>query len=207
MEFSTLLLWLHILTGTTGLSTGLLNLVLKKGTKQHRMMGNVFFYAMCLCSISAFSITLYHPNELLRFISMLTLYFAISGKLAIRIHSRQLYHKLNVISSGVLLSYAFVSLLISSDRAILYFFIAIAAFMFFLDLRNFQKDAPRIVLHLQKMCSACISSFTAFLVVNKWLQNLDIYPWILWTLPTIILTPWIIFWSRKMRSDRMETVR
>lgn len=44
------MLYLHIITGSVALLTGLLALVLRKGSVAHKRTGDMFFGAMLLCS-------------------------------------------------------------------------------------------------------------------------------------------------------------
>ena len=54
----------------------------------------------------------------------------------------------------------------------------------------------RIVSHLTNMMGGTIAVVTAVLVVN-----VDVEPvWIWWVLPTALITPIILWWSRKTRS-------
>ena len=66
------------------------------------------------------------------------------------------------------------------------------------DWQNYTGKAKEknywLLAHLQRMTGAYIASLTAFLVVNKILPGI-----IVWLLPTVILTPLIIVWTRKYR--------
>jgi hypothetical protein len=54
-----------------------------------------------------------------------------------------------------------------------------------------------LLAHLQRMTGAFIAALTAFLVVNAAHLPDQIPGFLYWLLPTLILTPLIISWSRK----------
>ena len=56
------------------------------------------------------------------------------------------------------------------------------------------KGPQRIVSHLSNMLGGTIAVITAVLVVN-----VDIQPsWLFWILPTLVITPLIIWWNAKV---------
>ncbi len=74
---------------------------------------------------------------------------------------------------------------------------AIGLLFVYQDHRNFSATAGStsfgLTTHIQRMTGSYISSFTAFLVVNN-----TILPGIIaWLLPTVILVPILIRWSRR----------
>jgi hypothetical protein len=59
-------------------------------------------------------------------------------------------------------------------------------------------NSKRIQLHLQRMLGALIASISAFLVVNyRWFPE-ELPAPILWLFPTFVLTPILVFWSRRV---------
>lgn len=54
--------------------------------------------------------------------------------------------------------------------------------------------------HIARMCGAYIASLTAFLVVNIYFLP----PLVIWLLPTVIITPLIVKWSRKYKMGERE---
>ena len=57
----------------------------------------------------------------------------------------------------------------------------------------------RIALHLVRMSAASIATLTAVLVVNVQTEP----AFIAWLLPTIVVTPMIFYWVRRVRSGAM----
>ena len=57
-----ILLFIHILAGTTGLVTGILNIVRKKGDKPHKKIGRLFLYGMIINGIAGLFMSIIHFN-------------------------------------------------------------------------------------------------------------------------------------------------
>jgi len=208
------MLYIHITGGATGLISGLLNLTRKKGDKKHRTTGNVFTWAMLCTGFSALILSVLNPNYFLFIVGVFTVYLVGTGK-------RYIYLKLlakdqkagitdRILTYGMLVAgIAFVIsgiLLLYSAK---YFGIVLIVFgilsLLFVrkDLRHYKGITGSknywLLEHLQRMTGAFIAASTAFLVVNT--PNLPFNPpsVLMWLLPTIILTPLIIYWSNKYR--------
>ena len=80
----------------------------------------------------------------------------------------------------------------------LFIFGSIALFLSYNDYVSFIKrnavGKDRIIRHLTNMLAGTIAVITAFLVTNFRTEP----EWILWVLPTILLTPIIIWWNARM---------
>lgn len=207
MNLASALVWIHIVSGSLGLLTGCTNLLVTKGSILHKWVGRVFFYAMCICSLCALMVTFIRPNEFLRFIAILTAYFTLSGKMAFHIRSKSRYLIFNFAFSGSMLLLILWQVLYHKSGVVHYFFILITALILYLDYRNYLRNQARVILHLQKMCSAFICALTAFLVVNQSYVSIPIQPWIVWILPTLLVTPIIVYWSRNVASQRDKFMR
>ncbi len=208
------LLTLHIIGGATGLIAGSLNIARKKGDKNHQLTGKVFTYSMLTSGFSALLLALLHPNYFLFIVGIFTIYMVGSGH-------RYLYLKLLAqeqkpalidwaLTIGMLVfGLGFLGVgayhLIKGNNFGLVFLV-----FGFLGLRFVQADMgnyrgkPKeknywLLAHLQRMTGAYIAATTAFLVVNmKYLP--DVIPGIVfWLLPTVIVTPLIVRWSRQYR--------
>jgi uncharacterized membrane protein len=79
-------LTLHILGGTFGLLTGMMNILRKKGDNNHKLIGKVFFVSMVTTGITALVLSCIHPNYFLFMVGLFTLYMVCSGQ-------RYLHHK------------------------------------------------------------------------------------------------------------------
>lgn len=67
------------------------------------------------------------------------------------------------------------------------------------DLRRIAHPAvgaDRIAVHMTRMMGAMIAVITAFLVVNVRFSP----SWVIWIAPTMVLTPLIALWSKRVRA-------
>jgi hypothetical protein len=73
------------------------------------------------------------------------------------------------------------------------------------DFANFKGQSKVknywLLAHLQRMTGAYIAAITAFLVVNAKYSPVEIPSLVVWLLPTAVLTPLIISWSRKYKVE------
>src|SRR5688572_28074925 len=75
----TTFLTLHIIGGSLGLLTGTINLVRRKGDKNHKITGKVFSYAMLTAGVSSFVLSIIHPNYFLFMVGVFTVYLVGTG--------------------------------------------------------------------------------------------------------------------------------
>ncbi|MDE3252396.1 MAG: hypothetical protein KGO92_06290 [Bacteroidota bacterium] len=207
-------LTLHILGGSIGLLTGTINLVRRKGGKKHVRVGKLFTYGMLTAGFSAFVLSILHPNYFLFMVGVFTLYLVGTGNRYIRLQLSGKDVKPTLldwmISGSMLLAGLFlivqgIRLLVAQQHfgLVLMVFGLIGLRFVTIDVAYYRgKSRQRndwLLSHLQRMTGGYIASLTAFLVVNaKFLPA--VFPSVLlWLLPTFILTPLIIFWSRKYK--------
>lgn len=215
----TILLILHIAGGIVGLLSGSINLIMKKGGKRHRLVGKIFVAGMMTAGISALGLSAIHPNYFLFMVGIFTIYMVGTG-------SRYIYLKLlgkdqkpkfidwiltiAMALSGLLLFGIGVLLILRSK----YFGIVLIVFGFlglrFVkdDLKNFKGQSRFknywLLAHIGRMTGGYIASLTAFLVVNAKYSPIEFPAIFLWLLPTLILVPFIIKWSRKFAVKRTD---
>lgn len=212
-----LLLIIHIAGGSIGLLTGLFNIIQKKGDKSHKILGSVFYFSMIMAGVSSLLLSCLHPNYFLFMVGLFTLYMVGSGKRYIKhkqVEKRQIEKIDWVISIIMLLAgLLFVGLgiwsILKSNLFGLVFvtFGGLGLLFVWQDFLNFTNKTTIknywLIGHLQRMTGAFIASLTAFLVVNaKYFPDL-IPGFIYWLLPTIILTPLIIKWSKKYQIQKI----
>jgi uncharacterized membrane protein len=226
MLFKTLLA-LHIIAGTIGLLLGIIILVRKKGNKSHKTLGRIFSYAMLFASALSFVLSILHQNIFLFCIGILTIHFVITGW-------RYLYlKKLDKMQKPLLIDWVvLVAMLLFS---LLFFYMGIntllhnnnfgiAPIVFgLIGIKNVRNDyriyAGHIFIqnywltnHLERMTSAFVASFTAFLV-NVVAKNIEQFPMIAkysfftWILPAIIVVPIMIKWKRKYELKKTLTIK
>lgn len=76
---------IHILSGFCGLILGTINIIQKKGGKQHRQIGRLFVFFMVSTGISSFILVLIHPNVFRFVLGLLTVYLVGTGDCYMRL--------------------------------------------------------------------------------------------------------------------------
>lgn len=212
MAFYSFFLLLHVLTGSLGLLSGSINLILKKGGKIHKTIGRVFVFSMISTALIALLLCFLKTNFFLLIIGVFTLYLVGTGQ-------RYLYMK-NLSRGGKpkivdwLLSSAMgivglifmgwgIFLLVKKNSMgwSLMLFGTIGLLSVRKDFENYlgksRKKQFWLRAHIARIVGAYIASLSAFLVVNYSRFSVPIPEVVYWVLPTLILTPLIIYWIRK----------
>lgn len=203
------LLGLHILGGTVGLICGTLIFSLQKGSKTHRILGKLFIPGMLLAGFTSLFMAIIHPNTFLFMVGIFTIYLvgtgarAISSKSAIASQPLDRLLQLGMVISGLSLGFlGSVGVVKGNYFGIVYIvFALIGLLMVMQDFRNSKSQNPSkktyLSLHLQRLGGGFIASTTAFLVVN-FTELPDWLPvWVLWLLPTLLISPLISHYSKK----------
>lgn len=207
----TILLILHITGGSIGLITGAINIIRRKGDAIHKRVGRFFLYGMLTAGSSAVVMSLLHPNHFLMIVGLFTLYMVGTGY-------RYIHLRLMEIDNGPknldwVLTYGMglagilfivmgaLQLMKGNTFGIVYLVFAGIGFLFIkMDFDNYNEKSRHknywLLAHLQRMIGGYIAALTAFLVVNADLFPKVIPAMVYWLLPTVILTPLIIYWSR-----------
>lgn len=201
-----LLLILHIFCGSVALATGMCILWRKKGDLVHKKYGNLFVYSMAFSACLALILSFIRPQWLLTIIAIFTLYLIYSGKRCIRWSNIERPSEVDWLTGvcGALISFALtligLNTLVVNKHLLGAVILIFAGICFLLTwqqlimLRYFSKTKSNYLpMHIQRMVGSYIAASTAFLVVNNQLLP----GWIAWILPTLILVPWIVRWSRE----------
>ncbi len=205
-----ILLAIHIVAGSIGLIAGTVVTFAKKGNKLHKLIGKFFSVAMLSAGVCSLALAIMHRNDFLLAVGILTIYMAGTGW-------RYLYLKniatgqrpifidwlllaFMVIGSIVFIVIAILSLKSASSFAIIILIFAVRGVAFVIQDFNIYRGNIKVknywlLLHLQRMMGAYIASLTAFLVVN--FDNR--LSFIAWLLPSAILVPFIVQWSKKYK--------
>ena len=199
------LLYSHIILGTIGLVAGVLVITLKKGDKRHKLIGEIFSYALGLAMIMSFPISFSTENVFLFCIGFWTLYMIITGNRVLKRVRPEMISKLDwlitilmLIFSLILLGYGISLFLAGNGLPIVSIVFALISFFFvWTDFRFFKGKHKAVnahqLIHIQRMMGAFIASVTAFIVVNN-----TILPGVIgWLLPTIVFVPLIVKWSKE----------
>ena len=208
---------IHIIAGTIGLLSGTINIIAKKGDKRHRLIGKFFLYAMLTVGLSAFVLSTMHENYFLFIVGVFTFYMAATGDRYLSLKGLNSGQKPKQIDwlltiAMLLFGLAFIvfgiyHLTRSNTFGIVFMvFGFIGLSMVAADIKNYKGRSEIanywLTAHLQRMIGAYIAALTAFLVVNSKHFN-DIVPgYVIWLLPTVILVPLIVKWSREYERVR-----
>ncbi len=208
------LLILHIGGGAIGLISGTVNLVRRKGDKPHALVGKLFVNAMMVAGFSAVALSLINPNYFLTIVGLFTIYMVGTGFRYIRLRLDGADNDPKTLDwaltycmglTGLLFLVLGASALLKGTTfGIVYMVFGLIGLLFVrTDLANYRGKAKErnywLLAHLQRMTGGYIAALTAFLVVNASHFPSFIPGILLWLLPTMVLTPLIIIWSRKYR--------
>ncbi|MCC7532397.1 MAG: DUF2306 domain-containing protein [Bacteroidia bacterium] len=212
----TIFLILHIVGGSVGLFTGTINLVRKKGDKRHKLVGRFFVYGMLTAGFSSLVLSIIHPNYFLFIVGIFTIYLTGTGTRYLRLKmlgNNQLPKTMDwTITIAMLLSgLIFIGLgikhLIDSNNFGIVFIVfgLLGVRLVMTDFKNYKGQIIAknywLLAHLQRMTGAYIASATAFLVVNAKYFPEQIPSIAYWLLPTVILFPLIISWTKKYKVE------
>jgi uncharacterized membrane protein len=203
---------IHILAGTIGLLSGTINIIRKKGDKKHKLIGKIFLYGMLTVGLSAFVLSIMHKNYFLFIVGVFTFYMAATGDRYLSLKQLRTTQKPKLIDwvltiFMLLFGVAFIGFGIYHLAKSENFGIVFIVFGFLglrmvgKDIKNYKGKAEIsnywLIAHLQRMIGAYIAALTAFLVVNgKYLDGF-VPNYVIWLLPTAILLPLIIKWTKK----------
>lgn len=201
-----ILVYIHAFAGGCGLITGFMSIFAQKGSTNHKKAGKVFSYAMLTSALISLVVARMpnHENLFLFLIGVFTIYMILAGNRALTLKNKtqadfidKLVSATMLVTSIIMLAIGILGILQKIDNSVLYvFFGGFGAFMSLKDFQTFrtfttQKNAW-LISHLGRMIGALIASVTAFFVAG-----LNIGSVLVWILPTIIGTAYIIYWSRR----------
>lgn len=213
----------HIFCGGTVLLLGLINIVAKKGTKRHILIGKIYVGSMWWICLSALAIiTFYRFNFFLMVIAAITFYTSFVGIRVLRrrkLGSEKWYDWTASIVTSLfglgLLSYAIWIFFSGRNEVlgILSIVFGLLAFnMGFQEIRFFLKSKEKekkwwLHQHIGAISGSYIAAVTAFAVQNGEALGVVSHNWLLWVLPGIIGTPLITLAIRKSRRQNTETAK
>jgi uncharacterized membrane protein len=205
-----ILLALHVASGSLGLLLGTYVLIAKKGDKKHKLAGKIFALSMLGSAICAIVMAKLHDNMFLLTVGVFTIYLVGTGwrylslkQLANGQKPLWIDYALSVfmLVFAVFFVYMGVLTLMSGNTFGLapLFFAFVGGSMVYRDFRMWQGHITEknfwLLQHIQRMMGGYIASVTAFLVVNA-PEGLGVFPWLL---PTALLVPFIVKWSRERK--------
>lgn len=197
------LIWVHVITGTLALTAGAIALIVKKGSTWHKRAGKLFFWSMILSAFAALTVALSpgHQSAFFFSIGIFTLYLITSGYLSLRYKKpvkSYVWDKVVAITM-ILIAIGMIFMGITGGH-INYVLIVFGAVGLnfgirdMINLRNPEKLKDQwLSLHIGKMTGGFIATLTAFIVANAIIPGL----WG-WFIPSLIGTPYIVYWNRKI---------
>jgi hypothetical protein len=204
-----ILLVIHVLCGSSSMACSIAAIATRKGGNNHRRYGRYFFYGMTGIFITAIPMAFINTNTFLFLIALFSYYLAYTGWRYARRHGTLISISDWIVSLAMILaSFIMVTMglwyfnLSNDDSLILLVFGLLGAIFSISDARLYYKGsiprAIRISKHLGAMLGGTIAVYTAFLVTNVHYGP----PLILWLGPTVIITPIIIYWTKKVEKEK-----
>ena len=206
-----IMLILHIISGFTALTCGLLSMLNKKGARNHRLTGKLFFYGMTGVFVTATYLSIVRNIPFLFMVGFFSYYLACSGYRALYLK------KLHLQQQPAALDYTICIIGMVAGLALVtfsYFWftqrgmwgavpLSFGVFCFmsgFKDIRCFYQRPDNkqhwFFTHGSRMGGAFAATVTAFIVVNVQIGSLS---WLLWILPGVLIGVWISAILRRYR--------
>ena len=215
MDLFKSLLVIHIIAGSISFLVAPIALIVKKGSRNHRLWGKIFFYSMVIVAVTAVILAPMHNNLFLTLVAVFSFYLAFSGYRAI--YRKAAYQTgkakfidwffciLNALFSGTFLVVGIMQLP-AAFGIISIVFGSIGTMLSLRDALSFVRPSSEkhkwLFSHMIGMIAAYIAAVSAFSAVNlnfEWLP-----PAIQWLWPTIIGVPLMNRWvkSYKMKLNK-----
>ena len=207
------LLFLHVLAGSFALLAALFAISLRKGASKHNFAGRIYFWSMMTVAATALPVSVLRPNLMLFFVALFSSYMAYAGwrfgKKARYIMNRRPFVEWAMLLVGIaMVSSGAIQVFTSNPMGwVLVAFGAIGLQFGIQDVRGWGKTedfGTRISNHLSHMLGGTIATITAVLVqqVVPRLDAASPFKVVVWLAPTVIITPLIVVWARKVQSTQ-----
>ncbi len=212
-QLNRFLLLLHVAAGSLALLSAIFAISFRKGAKNHNLAGKTYFWSMMAVAATAIPVSILRPNLMLFFVAIFSSYMAYAGwrfgRKSRYIMARQPYVEWAMLVVGIAMIFSgLVQVFTGSPMGwVLVAFGAIGLQFAVQDLRGWGKAedfGTRISNHLSHMLGGTIATVTAVLVqqVVPRLDPSSSFKVIVWLAPTVIITPLIIIWARKVKATQ-----
>jgi hypothetical protein len=212
-QLTRFLLILHVAAGSLALLAAIFAISFRKGAKKHNLAGKTYFWSMMTIAATAIPVSLLRPNLMLFFVALFSSYMAYAGwrfgRKSRYIMQRKPYVEWTMLFVGVAMVVSgFFQVLTGTPMGwVLVAFGAIGLQFAVQDLRGWGRTedfGTRISNHLSHMLGGTIATVTAVLVqqVVPRLEPTSAFKVIVWLAPTVIITPLIIIWARKVKATQ-----
>ena len=202
---ASVLLFLHIAAGATALVTAAIALAVVKGGVHHVRAGRVYAASMALVCASALPLAVLGADVLLLMVAVFSFYLVFAGwRFARNASGRPRavdWAAVAVMGLTGLGMWGYGAALFQRGDAqwvTMTVFGCIAAALSVVDLcyhrASSRSGRQRVARHLTNMLAGTIATVTAVVVVNVHTQP----AWLAWILPTVLVTPLIVWWNRRV---------
>jgi uncharacterized membrane protein len=196
-RFLTIMLLIHIIGGMTALLTGLVSMLTRKGGKNHKLSGKLYFGGMSTVFLTAIPLSIGHNKPFLLMVAFFSYYMVVRGYRILQLKKLWQEQKIPLLDwaimtiSGIfmlgLLGWGIMKYASGNSFGIVAIvFGAIGCGFVVLDLRKFTRGTTDKMhwwfTHIGSMGGGYIATLTAFIVTNVRLSP----AWVLWLLPTVV---------------------
>lgn len=212
-ELTRFLLFLHVVAGSLALLAAIFAIAFRKGAKKHNFAGKTYFWSMMVVAATALPVSILRPNLMLFFVALFSSYMAYAGwrfgRKSRYITNRSPYVEWVMLLVAVaMIASGAIQVLTSAPMGwVLVAFGAIGLQFGIQDISSWGKTqdfGTRISNHLSHMLGGTIATITAVLVqqVVPRLDPASPFKLVVWLAPTLIITPLIAVWARKVQSSQ-----
>ena len=199
------LLPIHILAGTIALLAAAFAICSEKGKKIHITAGKTYYWGMVGIFLTALPMSIITSNVFLFLIAFFSFYLAFAGRRFAQ-NRKGIASTVDWIAVGLMIAAGlgmwvlavFYSIENNSQYITLTVFGFLAIVLGYTDYIAYKRQEAtgkkRIARHLSNMMGGTIAVVTAVLVVNVNTEP----QWLPWVLPTLLITPVIIYWNWKV---------
>jgi hypothetical protein len=179
--------------------------VSSKGKKVHILAGRTYFWGMAVIFLTAIPMSIVSGNVFLFLTAIFSFYLAYAGMRFAR-NRKGIANFFDWVAIGLMVLSGLVMWFLAtvyfmnnnSQHITLTVFGFIAMSLGYTDFKSYRNKSAigkqRIARHLTNMLAGTIAVITAVLVTNVHIEPV----FILWILPTTIITPIIFWWNRKI---------
>lgn len=212
-QLTRFLLILHVAAGSLALLAVIFAISFRKGARKHNFAGKTYFWSMMAVAATAIPVSILRPNIMLFFVALFSSYMAYAGwrfgRKSRYILKRKPYVEWSMLLVGIAMVVSgLVEVFAGATMGwVLVAFGSIGLQFGIQDIRGWGKTedfGTRISNHLAHMLGGTIATVTAVLVqqVVPRLDPTSPFNVIVWLAPTVIITPLIIIWARKVKATQ-----
>lgn len=217
---NSIVLIIHITSGSIGILSGMIAMFLRKGAKKHKNIGSVFFISMLLMCTSATYLAFFQPYKVNIIAGLLTLYMVITAWRTAynskgdngRFEYLAALFALGVIITGTIFGIEVLNKMEATGEAMplidffIFFFTAFGILGFLLDIKVIVRGgiygAQRIARHLWRTCFALyVATSSLFLGQPQVFPEFLSDP-LLRSVPVILVIFMLFFWLIRVYTTR-----